>query len=59
MMSDNQKRVVEIARKSEAIIADALAKADRLLSKTATLRHQVSRLKDDLAKEIAAKELEK
>lgn len=58
-MNDNQSKVEEAARKAEAIGLDALEKADRLFIKTATLRHQVNRLKDDLAEKIAANEQRK
>ena len=56
MISNKQGRVEEIARKGEAIAGDALEEADRLLIKTATLRHQVNRLKDELAEEIASRD---
>ncbi|UFH53933.1 hypothetical protein [Spirosoma sp. KNUC1025] len=59
MTSKNQDKVEEIARKGEAIVGDALAKADSLLAKTATLRYQVNLLKDGLAKEIAVAEQKK
>jgi|GEM_PF-6036223 len=51
----NDERVDDVARRAEAIGADALEKADRLLVKTAVLRYQVNRLKDELAGVIAAK----
>jgi len=51
----NDERVDDAARRAEAIGADALEKADRLLVKTAVLRYQVNRLKDELAGVIAAK----
>ncbi|MBD2752231.1 hypothetical protein [Spirosoma validum] len=59
MTSNKQDRVEETAQKGEATVADALAKADRLMAKTATLRHQVRQLKDALAEEIAIKEQKK
>lgn len=58
-MSNNQDQVEAVAKKGEAITANALAKADSLLAKTATLRHQVNRLKDELAEEIANAEQKK
>ncbi|GAB4027741.1 hypothetical protein [Spirosoma koreense] len=53
-MTNNQDKVEEAAHKGEAIVADALAKADKLVVKTATLRHEVNRLRNELAEEIAA-----
>lgn len=38
---------------------EALAKADKLLIKMASLRHQVNKLKDELAEEIALAEQKK
>lgn len=55
-MNNNQSKVKDAARKIEAIGTDALEKADRLLVKTATLRHQVNKLKDEVAEEVATKE---
>ena len=49
----NFDKVQEAARKAEAIGSDALAKADRLLVKTATLRYQVNQLKNELIEKIA------
>ncbi len=49
----NLEKVEEAARKAEAIGSDALVKADRLLIKTATLRHEVNRLKSELIEKIA------
>ncbi len=59
MTSNKQEKVDEAALKGEAMISDALAKADKLLVKTASLRHQVSKLKDDLAEENAVAEQKK
>ena len=59
MTSNNQERVDEAARKGEAMAQEALAKADKLLVKTASLRHQVNKLKDELAEEIALAEQKK
>jgi hypothetical protein len=56
MTTSNQTSLEEAAQRGEAIAANALAKADRLLGKTTTLRHQVNRLKDELAEEIATAE---
>lgn len=53
----NDERVEDAARRVEAIGADAFEKADRLLVKTAVLRYQVNRLKDELAEKIAKKRL--
>lgn len=58
-MNDTQKRVEEIAQKGEAMADEALAKVDSLMVKTATLRHQISRLKDDLTEDLASRELKK
>lgn len=59
MTNNNQEKVDEAARRGEALTLEALAKADKLLVKTASLRHQVNRLKDELAEEIALNEQKK
>ncbi len=59
MTSNKQEKLDEAARKGEAMVSEALAKADKLLVKTASLRHQVSKLKDGLAEEIAVAEQKK
>ncbi len=53
MTSNNQEKGDQAAKKDEAVVAEALAKADNVLVKTASLRHQVNTLKDELAEEIA------
>ncbi|GAB3642307.1 hypothetical protein [Spirosoma arcticum] len=53
MTNNNELKVDEAARKGEAMEQEALAKADKLLVKTASLRHQVNKLKDELAERIA------
>ena len=59
MTNSNQEKVDEAARKGEAMAQEALAKVDKLLVKTASLRHQVNKLKDNLAEEIALAEQKK
>ena len=59
MTNSNQEKVDEAARKGEEMAQEALAKADKLLVKTASLRCQVNKLKDDLAEEIALAEEKK
>lgn len=59
MTSNNQEKFDEAARKGEAMTQEALSKADKLLVKTASLRHQVNKLKDELAEEIALAEQKK
>ncbi len=59
MMNDTQKRVEEIAQKGEVMADEALVKVDNLMAKTATLRHQISRLKDDLTEDLASRKLKK
>lgn len=53
MTSNKQEKVDEATRRGEAMAQEALAKMDKLLVKTASLRHQVNKLKDELAEQIA------
>lgn len=59
MTSNNQEKVDEAVRKGEAMAQEVLAKADKLLVKTASLRHKVNKLKEELAEEIALAEQKK
>ena len=58
-MNTNQEKVEEAGRKGEALALEVLAETDELILKTASLRHQVNKLKDELAEEIALAEQKK